>query len=114
METVISKIKKGYRLISNKTDLLEVKGKDVIDCYKYMSNTEKHKHSSILMDIFNERGREIEIALGIRLIEPICSIIRFKGNPIGRIILGKEDILKPINEYLEDIKNSVKYKKFEK
>jgi hypothetical protein len=80
--------------------------------YQFMSDEDMYENISAIMDVLNTRQRDIEIALNARLIEPIREIIHFNGNPIGHSVFGIKDTLKPIDEYIAEIKASEQYQAY--
>ncbi|MDQ1341247.1 MAG: hypothetical protein QG567_2405, partial [Campylobacterota bacterium] len=85
---------------------------NIAQYYEFMSDEDKYNNLSIVMDVFNNRQRDIEAALNVRLVAPISENLHFKGSPIGRSSFGMKDTLKPIDEYIEDIKASEEYQAY--
>lgn len=77
--------------------------------YKFMSGVDKHTNLQVVMDAFDNRTAEIERRLDVRLITPVKEFNHFKGNPIGQTVFGVKDTLKPLDEYITQIKNSHAY-----
>lgn len=93
--------------------------------YEFMDDIEKNDYSNILQDIFINRNR-ILLNEFFKVGEDTKPYIKYlnKGDEltelmhpyyqkaIGLISFGVEDTLKPLNEYIEEIKNSDGYKKY--
>jgi len=110
--------------VSSEFDFLKVVvTKDNIHLYyEFMSDEYKRDNAIILHNIFNRRRAKISRILDMNTQEYTENIIEhFKKSivfsdpcclSVGLVVFGVKDTLKPIDEYIAEIKESDEYKEF--
>lgn len=83
--------------------------------YEFMSEDDLEKYNSFIDDILKDRIIKIHTSLDIDFLEFIDNCIVasfFEDSYISFISFGVKDILKPIEEYIKEIKESEQYKEY--
>lgn len=87
----------------------EITSENINIYYGYMSNEMKEKYGEILHPILTDRRAYIDSILDLKLKDLSFSYDK-KGNWISYCYFGIHDTLKPIEEYIKEIKESEAYK----
>jgi len=82
--------------------------------YEFMSDEDLKENRGILNISFRSRNRVIEDLFCIDLLQVGFSFDTIGDLAIGQVIFGVKDTLKPIDEYLAEIKESDAYKEYVK
>ena len=86
--------------------------------YQFMNNEDLEKYAVVIDDILQERllfiSQELNISSDILIENSSIQTIEFQGDDmyLKISIFDVLDVLKQINKYIEDIKNSNEYKSF--
>jgi hypothetical protein len=80
--------------------------------YEFMSGKGIKKYGYILDDIFDIRLDTLKKMFFDIQFEQLSSDTEYSFNITGLIVFGVKDILKPIDEYIQEIKSSDAYKEY--
>jgi hypothetical protein len=82
--------------------------------YELMSKSERNKISNILDGIFKIRLNTIKNLLDINvpILDDNFTYEMNKNNQVSMTLFGTKDTLKPLEEYIKDIKESEQYKEY--
>lgn len=92
----------------------EIDEKNIHLYYEFMSDEDLKKYADILDDIFNDRLDIIENTISFNIANYYSKTKRFKRKLyiLSFSFFGVRDKLKPIDEYIKEIKDSEQYKIF--
>jgi len=109
------KASKEYKEYKFKAGEVVITKDNIADYYEFMSDDDLEKYNYLIDDILKDRIIKIHTSLDIDFLEFLdnCIVPLFlNDNYISLISFGVKDTLKPIEEYIKEIKESEQYKEY--